>query len=60
MSAPIYHNGIGYRLAKHTVNFGLRAYFGHIITKGSENLPHTPYILAPNHQNAFLDALLML
>ncbi len=60
MPAPIYHNGIGYRLAKHTVNFGLWAYFGHIITKGTENLPHTPYILAPNHQNAFLDALLML
>ena len=57
----IYRNGVFYRLVKHTVNFGLRAYFGNIVIKGRENLPSgKSYILAPNHQNAFLDALLML
>ena len=57
----IYRNGVFYRLVKHTVNFGLWAYFGNIVIKGRENLPTgNSYILAPNHQNAFLDALLML
>lgn len=60
MASEIYSNGIFYRLVKHLVNFGLRAYFGHIIVKGRENLPDTPYILAPNHQNAFVDALMVL
>lgn len=57
----IYSNGVFYRLVKHTVNFGLRAYFGNIVIKGRENLPSDgSYILAPNHQNAFLDALMIL
>lgn len=57
----IYRNGVFYRLIKHTVNFGLRAYFGNIVIKGRENLPtDCSYILAPNHQNAFLDALMIL
>lgn len=61
MSREIYHNGLFYRFVKLLVNFGLRAYFGRIVVKGRENLPSdTPYILAPNHQNAFLDALMML
>ena len=59
--AEIWRSGPLYRLVKHAVNFGLRAYFGRIAIKGRENLPTgKSYILAPNHQNAFLDALLML
>ncbi|MBO7541281.1 MAG: 1-acyl-sn-glycerol-3-phosphate acyltransferase [Bacteroidales bacterium] len=61
MSREIYHNGLFYRLVKLLVNFGLRAYFGRIVVKGRENLPSDgSYILAPNHQNAFLDALMIL
>lgn len=57
----IYSNGVFYRLVKHTVNFGLRAYFGNIVINGRENLPSDgSYILAPNHQNAFVDALMIL
>ena len=61
MSREIYHNGLFYRFVKLLANFGLRAYFGRIVVKGRENLPSdTPYILAPNHQNAFVDALMIL
>ena len=61
MAPDVWHNGLLYRGIKHLVNFGLRAYFGKIVIKGRENLPDgQSYILAPNHQNAFLDALMIL
>lgn len=38
----------------------LRSYFHKIIIEGKENVPkNTPLIVTPNHQNAFLDALLV-
>lgn len=61
MSGGIQENGFGYALSKFLVNFGVRSYFGHVTIHGRENLPQgESYILAPNHQNAFLDALSIL
>lgn len=61
MSSEIQKSNLGYSILKFLVSFGLRSYFGHITVHGRENLPHgESYILAPNHQNAFLDALSVL
>lgn len=38
---------------------GLHVYFRNIIVKGNKNIPEGPVIFAANHQNAFLDALLI-
>lgn len=41
------------------VRNGLRLYFRKIIISGQENIPEGPVVFAANHQNAFLDALLI-
>jgi len=51
----------GYAILKRYVRFCLRIYFGKVEVSGLENIPKdAPYIFAPNHQNALLDALLIL
>ena len=41
------------------VRVGLHFYFKRIIIHGRDNIPDGPVIFAANHQNAFLDALLI-
>jgi 1-acyl-sn-glycerol-3-phosphate acyltransferase len=48
-----------YFLLQWYVYFGLKFYFKKLIVKGTENIPQGPVIFAANHQNAFLDALVM-
>src|SRR6478736_2057773 len=50
---------IWYFLLHWHVYFGLHFYFRRLIVKGIENIPEGPVIFASNHQNAFMDALLM-
>lgn len=42
------------------VRLGLKFYFRKIVIRGSENIPSHAVIFAANHQNAFMDALLMI
>ena len=49
-----------YKFVKHSGRFGLPFYFGRLEINGKEHIPkEAPYIIAPNHQSAFLDAVLM-
>ena len=49
-----------YELLRAYISFGLRFYFKDIIVVGKEKLPKgKPIIFLSNHQNAFLDALLI-
>jgi 1-acyl-sn-glycerol-3-phosphate acyltransferase len=41
------------------VKVGLRFYFKNIVIHGDENIPVGPVIFAANHQNAFMDALMI-
>lgn len=51
---------IPYLFFKYTGRVALPLYFGKLEINGRENIPKEgPYIIAPNHQNAFLDAILM-
>ncbi len=49
-----------YRTAKWIVARALRVYFSHIEIVGEEHIPKDkPFLIVPNHQNAFLDALIL-
>ena len=48
-----------YFLLQWYVFLGLKFYFKKLIVRGTENIPEGPVIFAANHQNAFLDALVM-
>jgi 1-acyl-sn-glycerol-3-phosphate acyltransferase len=49
-----------YRVLKQYVRFGLQIFFRQWQTNGAENIPpEGPLILVANHQNAFLEALLV-
>lgn len=50
-----------YTILKFWVTLGLRLYFNKIEINGKENIPseNTAVIYAPNHQGAFLDALII-
>ena len=49
-----------YLTVKYLGRLTLPIYFGRFEVNGRENLPvNNPFILAPNHQNAFLDAIIM-
>jgi len=50
---------VWYFLLQWYVYFGLKFYFKKLIVHGTENIPRGPVIFAANHQNAFLDALVM-
>jgi len=49
-----------YKVVKWIVSRALRVYFSHIEIVGEEHIPKDkPFLLVPNHQNAFLDALIL-
>ncbi len=49
-----------YSFVKHSGRIGLPLFFGKLEINGKENVPiGKPYIVAPNHQSAFLDAIIM-
>ena len=48
-----------YFLLQWYVYVGLKFYFKKLIVRGTENIPQGPVIFAANHQNAFLDALVI-
>jgi len=49
-----------YKFVKYTGRIALPIYFGRLEINGKEHIPvNDPYIIAPNHQSAFLDAILM-
>lgn len=58
----IYAYNFGYSLLlKCVVNLATRCHYRHIVTHGREHLPTDgPYILAPCHQNALMDPLVLL
>ena len=62
MSRPIYAFNLGYTvLLNCVVNVATRLHYRHIVTRGRERLPKDgPYILAPCHQNALMDPLVLL
>ncbi len=50
-----------YLLTKHYVVWSFRQYFSKVIIKGEKHLPKKgPVIIAPNHLNALMDALVVL
>ncbi|MDR2563441.1 MAG: 1-acyl-sn-glycerol-3-phosphate acyltransferase [Prevotellaceae bacterium] len=52
---------LAYLFVKPYVNFCFKQYYGSITIEGKENLPkNSSFILAPNHQNALMDAIAML
>lgn len=49
-----------YNFVKYASRLGLRLYFGKLEINGVEHIPlHAPFIIAANHQNAFLDAVIV-
>jgi len=49
-----------YKVVKWFVSRALRVYFSHIEIVGEQHIPKDkPFMLVPNHQNAFLDALIL-
>ena len=49
-----------YQVVKWSGRAALPIFFGNLEVTGRENIPSDqPYILAPNHQNAFIDAILV-
>lgn len=58
MAKEIYKWSIGYALLRFHVKLTFRLFYRSIDIKGLENIPKgVPVILAPNHQNALMDAL---
>lgn len=52
--------GLLYSIVKYSGRIGLPVYFGKLEINGRENIPkNLPYIIAPNHQSAFLDAVVV-
>lgn len=50
-----------YSILRPTVDYGTHNHYRNVIIKGRENLPENDaYILAPCHQNALMDALIIL
>lgn len=50
-----------YTILRPIVDYGTRCHYRSVVIKGRENLPRgAAYILAPCHQNALMDALLVL
>ncbi len=61
MVRKIQDSNWGYSIIKAVVKFAFKNYYSSITIKGKENIPYGGrYIIAPNHQNAFLDALAVL
>ena len=57
----IYQDDLGYTILKPIVDWNLKNSYRKVEVKGEENLPTDgPIILAPNHCNTLMDALVML
>lgn len=57
----IYENSIGYSILKPIVNMNLRSSYRRFEIQGEENIPEDGVvILAPNHTNTLMDALVIL
>ncbi len=54
-------NWLWYQMFRYPlVKFGLHLFYRRIIIEGKENLPkNSPILFVPNHQNSFMDALLV-
>ena len=49
-----------YKFVKYSGRIGLPLYFGELEINGKEHIPRdVPFLIAPNHQSAFLDAVIM-
>lgn len=60
MRKKIHNWSFLYKLGWYYVYITHRLFYAKIIVKGLENVPlNSPVILAPNHQNAYMDALLI-
>jgi len=56
--SKIYELPLSYRIARSFVKKALYLYYDEIIISGKENVPENgPFIFAPNHRNALMDAL---
>ncbi len=54
----IHHFSLFYTLLKMYGTFAFKRFYKHVQVIGKENIPiGTPYIFAPNHQNALMDAV---
>lgn len=61
MKKQMYKTGLGYLAFLHLTNFATRCHYRSITLKGTENLPKgESYILAPCHQQALMDPLVIL
>ena len=59
--SKIYDLTISYRLLRRYINFAFGRFYSKVIVLGKENIPaEGPVIFGPNHQNALMDALLLL
>ena len=59
--SKIYDLTVSYRIIRRYVNFALWNFYSKIVVLGKENIPEKgPVIFSPNHQNALIDALLIL
>lgn len=59
--SKIYDLTVSYRIGRRYVNFAFRNFYSKIVILGKENIPAKgPVIFGPNHQNALMDALLIL
>lgn len=57
----IHHNNYIYNFLKAYEKIAFRRFYKHMEAIGTENIPiGTPYIFAPNHQNALMDPLAVL
>jgi 1-acyl-sn-glycerol-3-phosphate acyltransferase len=58
MSKKIQDWSLGYAITKAYASFVFHRYYREVKVLGLENIPtDSPYLLAPNHQNALMDAL---
>lgn len=52
---------LGYQLLRYYIKFGVRRYYKQFIMEGKENIPdNEPVVIAPVHQNALMDPLVIL
>jgi len=59
--SKIQDDNLFYELLRKSVKFAYQKFFRQIEIRGAENIPSgEPVIFAPNHQNALMDALVVL
>lgn len=59
--SKIYDRPIIYRIAKKYITYSFKRFYSEYIVLGKENIPaEGPFIFAPNHLNALMDALAVL